>query len=34
LVATVGSCWVLDILFFANSSTNWPEGFESTQSVW
>jgi hypothetical protein len=21
-------------LFFSHSSTNWPEGFEGTQSVW
>jgi len=30
LESTVGSCWVLDMLFFSHSSTNWLEGFEST----
>jgi len=34
LESTVESCWVLDILFFSHSSTNWPEGLEGTQSIW
>jgi len=32
LEPTVGSYGVLDILFFSQSSTNWPEGFEGKQS--
>jgi hypothetical protein len=28
LASTVGSCYVLDMLCFSHSSTNWPEGFE------
>jgi hypothetical protein len=34
LESTVGSFWVFVILFFSHSSTNWPEGFEGTQSFW
>jgi hypothetical protein len=33
LASTVESCWVLDIVFFSHSSTNWPEGLEGTKSV-
>jgi hypothetical protein len=32
LASTIGSCWVCDIFFCSHSSTNWPEGFEGTQS--
>jgi hypothetical protein len=34
LTSTIGSCWVCDIFFCSHSSTNWPEGFEGTQSFW
>jgi hypothetical protein len=34
LESTIGSCWVLDMLFVLHSSTNWPEGLEGTQSFW
>jgi len=34
LASTVGLCLFLDILLFSHSTTNWPEGFERSQSVW
>jgi hypothetical protein len=34
LESTFRSCWILDIVFLAQSSTNWPAGLEETQSVW
>ena len=34
LTSTVGSCFVLDMLFLLHFFTNWSEGLEETQSIW